>query len=80
MKKKIIISVSGEIYDSNEKLTRCENCTFYDAGENEVDAWMRCKLHCFNTEPDNYCSWAVEKTQKEYHKVLKEASLMPKDI
>lgn len=43
------------------ELIRCKDCTFYYEGENEVDYWMRCRLHSINTDSDNFCSWAVKK-------------------
>ena len=43
------------------ELVRCENCQFYNEGQNEVDAWMRCRLHNINTDQYQYCSWAVKK-------------------
>ena len=66
--KELIIKVDdpGErVWDGNPKtfeiqeLIRCKDCQFNYVGENEVDAWDRCRLHSINTEPDNYCSWAV---------------------
>ena len=42
------------------ELVRCKDCQFHYAGENEADAWDRCRLHSINTESDNYCSWAVK--------------------
>ena len=45
------------------EIVRCKDCQFHYAGENEVDAWDRCRLHSINTEPDNYCSWAVKNGQ-----------------
>ena len=45
--------------DRDKEIVRCKDCQFHYAGENEVDAWDRCRLHSINTEPNNYCSWAV---------------------
>ena len=39
----------------------CKDCQFYNEGENEVDSWMRCRLHSINTLPDWFCSLAVKK-------------------
>ena len=51
--------------DNHGELIRCNNCQFHNAGENEVDAWDRCRLHSINTEPDNYCSWSVKNERSE---------------
>ena len=44
---------------SEQELVRCKDCQFHYDGENKVDVWDTCRLHSINTEPDNYCSWAV---------------------
>lgn len=45
----------------DSEIIRCSKCQFYNAGENDVDAWERCMLHKINTSFDNFCSWAVKK-------------------
>ena len=42
----------------------CKDCQFYYEGANEVDSWMRCRLHSINAGPDEFCSWAVAKRSK----------------
>ena len=42
-----------------QEIVRCKDCAFHDSGENEVDAWNRCRLHKINTSDDEYCSWGV---------------------
>lgn len=58
MMQEDIDQLQRQFYCSGE-LVRCRDCQFHYVGENEVDAWDRCRLHSINTEPDNYCSWAV---------------------
>jgi hypothetical protein len=48
-----------------EAVARCMDCQFHYEGENEVDAWDRCRLHSINTDFDNYCSWAVRKGEHD---------------
>lgn len=47
-----------------QELIRCKDCQFYNEGSNEVDSWMRCRLHSINAGPDEFCSWAVKKVRK----------------
>ena len=68
MIREYIIKISDEIMeeeisDRPQELVRCKDCQFYNEGQNEVDAWMRCRLHSMNTSPDEFCSWAVKKEQ-----------------
>ena len=44
---------------SQPEIVRCKDCAFHDSGENEVDAWNRCKLHKINTSDNEYCSWGA---------------------
>lgn len=43
----------------------CKDCQFHDKGENESDAWNRCRLHSISVDDNEYCSWAVRKRSKE---------------
>lgn len=63
--KEFVITCNGEKdKDGNykvehyEELIRCESCKYYNEGQNEVDSWMRCRLHNIDTSPDEFCSWA----------------------
>ena len=56
-----IISDAIELLKEQEAVVRCKDCQFYNEGQNEVDAWMRCRLHSMNTSLDEFCSWAVKK-------------------
>lgn len=55
------ITSAIDLLKEHEAVVRCKDRKFHDAGENEVDAWDRCKSHRINTAEDNYCSWAVHK-------------------
>ena len=37
------------------EIVQCKNCQF-----NKLN---KCLLHTINTEPDNYCSWGIAKSQ-----------------
>lgn len=43
------------------ELIRCRDCKYYEAGQNEVDAWSACYAHIgriIETWDDNFCGWA----------------------
>ncbi len=42
------------------ELIRCKDCKYYEAGQNEVDAWRVCQVHHrpIDTWDDNFCGWA----------------------
>ena len=48
-------------FDSMEEVIHCKDCSFRDYGENEVDAWDRCKLHRINVTEEGFCFWAVRR-------------------
>lgn len=37
-------------------VVRCKDCQYHDAGENEVDAWNRCRFHHIDTDDNKFCS------------------------
>ena len=44
---------------SSGDVVRCEDCRFYDEGENEDDSWTYCTLHRMNTSREEFCSWGA---------------------
>lgn len=55
------IQMAMNFIKEQPEIVRCEHCRFHDNGENEVDAWNRCKLHKINTSDDEFCSWGVKR-------------------
>ena len=45
-------------------VTRCEDCRWYDKGENDSESWQICTRHIgasYTTADDDYCSMAERK-------------------
>ena len=54
-------SMSKEGVCVKNPIIYCKDCKYYRAGENEKEKWQLCLKHADNTDPDNFCSWAVDR-------------------
>lgn len=45
------------VYTSDRvDVVRCKDCKYLNAGENEVDAWYRCRIKKIDVDSDFYCA------------------------